>query len=300
MKLSDTQRIILSQASQRDDRLAIPPERLPAAARQTVAKSLLKQGLVSDEHASAYAARDAWQIDGRTRLLRITDAGLRAIGVAPEGETEEVEDTRPRDERNGVDPRLIDGDDNGEPATVGDTAPTGAESAAPHDALAAPTKPAQAAPLAEEAALLDQALAMPRPAARPTLRTAAQRLLDAWDDAANREGDKIGALDGPMEALRAALATKPGRPPREPGAPRKPREGTKQEAVLALLRRPEGATVAQVAEATGWAQHTVRGFFAGLKKKGVEVTVLERVRQVGPNKEGARGSYSVYRVPSAR
>ena len=32
MKLSDTQRIILSQASQRDDRLAIPPERLPAAA----------------------------------------------------------------------------------------------------------------------------------------------------------------------------------------------------------------------------------------------------------------------------
>ena len=110
MKLSDTQRIILSQTSQRDDRLAVPPERLPAAARQTVAKSLIKQGLVSDEHASAYAARDGWQIDGRTRLLRITDAGLRAIGVASEGETEEVEDTRPRDERNGVDPRLIDGD----------------------------------------------------------------------------------------------------------------------------------------------------------------------------------------------
>ena len=99
-----------------------------------------------------------------------------------------------------------------------------------------------------------------------------------------------------IDALRAALATKPGRPPREPGAPRKLREGTKQEAVLALLRRPEGATVAQVAEATGWAQHTVRGFFAGLKKKGIEVTVLERVRQVGPNKEGARGSYSVYKV----
>ena len=63
-----------------------------------------------------------------------------------------------------------------------------------------------------------------------------------------------------------------------------------------LLRRPEGATVAQVAEATGWAQHTVRGFFAGLKKKGIEVTVLERVRQVRPNKEGARGSYTVYRA----
>ncbi|MBR0679444.1 DUF3489 domain-containing protein [Roseomonas eburnea] len=99
-----------------------------------------------------------------------------------------------------------------------------------------------------------------------------------------------------IDALRAALATKPARAPREPGAPRKRREGTKQEAVLALLRRPEGATVAQVAEATGWAQHTVRGFFAGLKKKGIEVTVLERVRQVGPNKEGARGSYTVYAI----
>ena len=295
MKLSDTQRIILSQASQHDDRLAVPPERLPAAARQTVAKSLIKQGLVSDEHASAYAARDAWQIDGRTRLLRITDAGLRAIGVAPDGD--EPDDTRPRDERNGVDPRLIDADDEPtEPATVGDTAPTGAEDAPAQDTPAAPAEPVQGAPLAEEVALLDQALATPREKPTASLRAAAQRLLAAWDDEANREGDMIGALDGPMAALRAALASKPARVTRAPGAPRRPREGTKQEAVLALLRRPEGATVAQVAEATGWAQHTVRGFFAGLKKKGIEVTVLERVRQVGPNKEGARGSYSVYTI----
>ena len=125
-------------------------------------------------------------------------------------------------------------------------------------------------------------------------------VLAAWDDEANRDGDMIGALDGPMQALRAALAGKPVRTPREPGAPRKPREGTKQEAVLAMLRRPEGATVAQIAEATGWAAHTVRGFFAGLKKRqGIEVQVLERVRMVGPNKEGAKGSYTIYRIPAA-
>ncbi|PWS35307.1 hypothetical protein DFH01_23065 [Falsiroseomonas bella] len=106
----------------------------------------------------------------------------------------------------------------------------------------------------------------------------------------------ITALDGPMQALRAALAGKPPRATREAGAKRKPREGTKQEAVLALLRREEGATIAQICEATGWQQHTVRGFFAGLKKKGHAVEVLERVRQVGPNKEGARGSYTVYRI----
>jgi predicted transcriptional regulator len=55
--------------------------------------------------------------------------------------------------------------------------------------------------------------------------------------------------------------------------------------------------VAQIAEATGWAQHTVRGFFAGLKKRqGITVETAERIRQVGPNKQGAKGAYTVYRV----
>jgi hypothetical protein len=35
-----------------------------------------------------------------------------------------------------------------------------------------------------------------------------------------------------------------------------------------MLRRPEGATVAQIAKGTGWAQHTAGGFFAGLKREG--------------------------------
>jgi hypothetical protein len=54
-----------------------------------------------------------------------------------------------------------------------------------------------------------------------------------------------------------------------------------------------------VAGATGWANHTVRGFFAGLKKRSIAVTVLERIRQVGPNKQGAKGSYTVYRIAEA-
>ena len=95
------------------------------------------------------------------------------------------------------------------------------------------------------------------------------------------------------------LARKPGRPMREPGSPPRPREGTKLMAVLAMLRRPEGATVAQVGEATGWGKDTVRGFFAGLKKKGITVEVAERIRHVGPNRAGSRGSYTVYRVAGA-
>jgi hypothetical protein len=116
-------------------------------------------------------------------------------------------------------------------------------------------------------------------------------VLAAWDRGEwenPRHG--LGIL---IDRLRAVLAG-PARARREPGAPR---EGTKQDAVLAMLRRPEGATIAQIAEATSWAQHTVRGFFAGLKKRqGIEVQVLERVRLVGPNRKGAKRSYSVYRV----
>ena len=141
--------------------------------------------------------------------------------------------------------------------------------------------------------MLVQALTTPRSARNATLRKVAQHVLDAWDDETNQRTDLPTAID----ALRAALVTKPGQPTREAGAPRKPREGTKQETVLAMLRREEGATIAQICEATGWQRHTVRGFFAGLKKRqGIEVQVLERVRQVGPNKEGARGSYTIYRA----
>uniref|UniRef100_UPI0011847083 DUF3489 domain-containing protein n=1 Tax=Elioraea rosea TaxID=2492390 RepID=UPI0011847083 len=92
-----------------------------------------------------------------------------------------------------------------------------------------------------------------------------------------------------MVALKAALAP-------APKASRGPRVGTKNEAVLTLLRRDDGASIAQIIEATGWAPHTVRGYLAGLKKRGIGVEVLERVRQVGPNKQGAKGSYSIYRI----
>ncbi len=311
MKLSDTQRIILSQASQRDDRLAIPPERLPAAARQTVAKSLVKQELVSDEHASAYNARDAWQIDGRTRLLRITEAGLRAIGIEPEPvsvmdeaelggltpaeyEEEQALAQAALDAGTDLSPGATGEDEH---AAVANTAPTGGEDAPPQDTPAANPEAALYPALPAEAALLDQALAARAATPRASLRDAAATLLAAWDDEANRDGDMIGALDAPMEALRILLAGKAARAPRDPGAPRKPREGTKQETVLAMLRRAEGATIAQICEATGWQQHTVRGFFAGLKKRqGITVIAAERIRQVGPNKEGARGSYTIYKI----
>lgn len=46
------------------------------------------------------------------------------------------------------------------------------------------------------------------------------------------------------------------------------RAGTKQATIIALLQRPEGASINEIVEATGWAQHSARGMISGgLKKK---------------------------------
>lgn len=51
------------------------------------------------------------------------------------------------------------------------------------------------------------------------------------------------------------------------------RENSKQAQVIAMLKRPEGATIAQICDATGWQPHTVRGTFAGAFKKKLGLTI---------------------------
>ena len=67
--------------------------------------------------------------------------------------------------------------------------------------------------------------------------------------------------------------------------------------MIELLKRPEGATVEQIAAATGWQHHTIRGAISGALKKKLGLTVeATRTREVGPNKTGAKGSSTVYRI----
>lgn len=56
-----------------------------------------------------------------------------------------------------------------------------------------------------------------------------------------------------------------------PGASSTERRPTKQDQLVALLLRDEGATIAQMIDATGWLPHTVRAALTGLKKKGYAI-----------------------------
>lgn len=56
---------------------------------------------------------------------------------------------------------------------------------------------------------------------------------------------------------------------------------SKQAEVITLLRRPEGATVAEVAAATGWQPHTVRGLFSGTLKKKLGLTLASEREERG-------------------
>lgn len=81
-------------------------------------------------------------------------------------------------------------------------------------------------------------------------------------------------LGEPVASSETAAAD--STPPAAPAASREARPGSKIANVLTLLRRNEGATLAELTEATVWLPHTTRAALTGLKKKGHVITKAKR------------------------
>lgn len=205
MKLTDTQLVMLSQASQREDYALVLPERLKGGAAQKVVRKLLDHALVQEVPAGGKLPvwrRD--EVEGPLALI-ITEAGLAAIGLEKEEDESQDEEA------------------------------------------------AAAAPNAE-----DVGVAMSEgPARRRRSRSLTAR-------AASSNG--AVSSEAPKQGLESDIARAP----------------SKQETVINMLRRPDGASVPEIMQATGWQAHSVRGFLAGTVKKKLGLSL---VAEKGPGGE---------------
>ena len=72
--------------------------------------------------------------------------------------------------------------------------------------------------------------------------------------------------------------------------------GSKQSRVIAMLQSPAGATIAAMRQTTGWQQHSVRGFLAGVVRKRLKLKLSSkkvdgtRVYRVAPGDSGKPGA----------
>jgi len=74
---------------------------------------------------------------------------------------------------------------------------------------------------------------------------------------------------------KAAKLTKPAKPAAEA------RDGSKKSIILGLLRRPTGATMAEIVTAVEWQKHSIRGFLSGNLTKKLGLTLESTKNEAG-------------------
>ncbi|PLL10429.1 hypothetical protein C0V75_20805 [Tabrizicola sp. TH137] len=125
-----------------------------------------------------------------------------------------------------------------------------------------------------------------------------------WRETGDGHGTTLIATEAGLEAIgiepvvaSAVASVRKARPKPEPvqtpddtdtAKPVAIRAGTKQAQIIAMLQRPEGATVAEMVAATGWLAHTVRGSISGALKKKLALPIAA---------EKAEGRGMVYKLP---
>jgi hypothetical protein len=220
MKLSDTQLMILSAASQREDQTAVLPSHLKANVAKKVVDKLIREGLLQESPATD--DMPVWRRDGDNRpyALCITKIGLKAIAA------------------DGTDER---------PNEVGDKIAAGAERGRQSARSRSPTR-------------------------------------------------RQGSLNKRIVSRKATAAPKPK-------LTKKPvikAPTSKQDNVLAMLRRPEGASLERLVKVTGWQKHSVRGFLAGTVRRKLKLPLVSeridgvRTYRIGKVKalKGAKAAWS--------
>jgi Protein of unknown function (DUF3489) len=104
-----------------------------------------------------------------------------------------------------------------------------------------------------------------------------KRLLALWNSLPGVEKrKKVGNRDALIDEVWSVIEILP-----DPKLELDGKRPSKQDEVIAMLRRPEGVTVAEVAKATGWQRHTVRGVFSGTLKKKLGLTLASALEERG-------------------
>ena len=104
-------------------------------------------------------------------------------------------------------------------------------------------------------------------------RLSGKRLLALWNSLPDTEKlTKLTNREAFIDRLWSAVEDLPDPQPTRP---------SKQADMIALLRRPEGATVDEVRAATGWQPHTVRGVFSGTLKKKLGLSLASAKEERG-------------------